>query len=133
MPDHSQSLYERLGGAAAVSAAVDRFYERVLQDERLTRFFAGFEPAQLVAKQRMFLTFAFGGPAPGRRFDLRATHAPLVRVGLGDEHFDLVVEHLGATLTELGVTGAEIQESAQIAASVRDAVLGRDAQDKRSA
>ena len=31
----SDSLYERIGGKAAVEAAVDKFYEKVLQDDRI--------------------------------------------------------------------------------------------------
>jgi len=35
------SLYERLGGAAAVDAAVDLFYTKVLADDRIKHFFEG--------------------------------------------------------------------------------------------
>jgi len=35
-----KSLYEQLGGAAAVAAAVDEFYKRVLSDTDLVEFFA---------------------------------------------------------------------------------------------
>ena len=34
------TLFEKLGGAAAVDLAVDKFYQRVLQDERIKHFFA---------------------------------------------------------------------------------------------
>lgn len=33
------TLFEKLGGKAAVDLAVDRFYERVLNDERIRHFF----------------------------------------------------------------------------------------------
>ena len=33
------SLYDRLGGASALDAAVDLFYRKVLADERISRFF----------------------------------------------------------------------------------------------
>jgi hemoglobin len=33
------SLYSEIGGDAAVSVAVDIFYRKVLQDERINRFF----------------------------------------------------------------------------------------------
>ncbi|MGI9213604.1 MAG: group 1 truncated hemoglobin, partial [Methylococcaceae bacterium] len=35
------SLYERLGGAAAVDAAVNIFYRKVIADHRINHFFAG--------------------------------------------------------------------------------------------
>ena len=34
------TLFEKLGGEAAVDLAVDRFYDRVLQDDRINHFFA---------------------------------------------------------------------------------------------
>lgn len=37
--DKTLSLYERIGGAAAVDAAVDVFYRKVLNDYRINRFF----------------------------------------------------------------------------------------------
>ena len=33
------SLYERLGGEAAVNVAVERFYRRMLSDERVADYF----------------------------------------------------------------------------------------------
>lgn len=33
------TYYEKLGGQDAVAAVVDRFYEKVLADERINRFF----------------------------------------------------------------------------------------------
>jgi hemoglobin len=33
------SLYDRLGGDAAFTAAVDEFYRKMLRDDRVARFF----------------------------------------------------------------------------------------------
>ena len=54
-------LFERLGGEAAVDAAVDKFYDRVLADDRINHFFSGVDMAQQHKHQKSFLTFAFGG------------------------------------------------------------------------
>ena len=35
------SLYEKIGGAAAVNAAVDLFYTKVLADDRIKHYFDG--------------------------------------------------------------------------------------------
>jgi hemoglobin len=56
------SLYAKLGGEAAVNAAVDLFYRKVLADPRINRFFEGVEMEKQAAKQKSFLTMAFGGP-----------------------------------------------------------------------
>lgn len=121
----STSLYERLGGEPAVSAAVDIFYRKVLSDDRISHFFDDTDMDQQIAKQKAFLTVAFGGPNAYTGRDMKAGHAHLVSRGLNDSHVDAVIELLGGTLGELGVADADIQEVAAIANSVRDAVLGR--------
>lgn len=119
------TLYDRIGGAPAVKAAVDIFYGKVLADARIAHFFDGVDMANQNAKQRAFLIMAFGGPNTYSGADMRRGHAHLVARGLNDSHFDAVVENLAATLKELGVGDAEIGEVANIAESVRDDVLGR--------
>lgn len=120
-----ETLFERLGGSAAVDAAVDRFYRRVLLDERVAHFFDDTDMEGQIAKQRAFLTMAFGGPHAYTGADLRTAHAPLVARGLDDLHVDVVIEHLGGALGELGVDPAAIAEVAAVAESVRADVLGR--------
>jgi hemoglobin len=124
-PTMSKSLYERIGGEAAVNAAVDVFYRKVLKDYRINRFFDNSDMDKQIAKQRAFFTMAFGGPNTYTGKDMRAAHAPLVKMGLNESHFDAVMEHLGATLTELNVPPDLIAEAAAIAESVRNDVLGR--------
>lgn len=121
----SQSLYERIGGEAAVNAAVDIFYRKVLADERINRFFETVDMEKQAAKQKGFLTFAFGGPHHYTGQDMRQGHAHLVKQGLNDSHFDAVMENLGATLQELNVPADLIAEAAAIAESTRNDVLGR--------
>jgi hemoglobin len=118
-------LYDDLGGAAAVNAAVDIFYQKVLKDERISSFFAGVNMGRQAAKQKAFLTMAFGGPVNYTGLDMRKGHAHLVAKGLNDSHFDAVVENLGATLKELNVPDALIAQVAAIAESTRNDVLGR--------
>ncbi len=125
MNKDEKSLYERIGGDAAVNAAVDVFYRKVLADDRINSFFEGVDMDKQAAKQKAFLTFAFGGPANYSGKDMREGHAHLVAKGLNDSHFDAVMENLGATLTELGVADDLIAEAAAIAESVRNDVLGR--------
>jgi hemoglobin len=120
-----QSLYEKIGGEAAVDAAVDIFYRKVLADDRINQFFDGVDMERQAAKQKAFLTFAFGGPNNYTGKDMRDGHAHLVKRGLNDSHFDAVMENLGATLKELNVPDELIAEAAAIAESTRNDVLGR--------
>jgi hemoglobin len=99
------SIYESIGGAPAVSAAVDSFYERVWDDPDLLDYFATTDRDQLKAHQRAFLTMALGGPAdyPGR--SMAEAHRGR---GITGEAFDRVVGHLADTLAELGVDAPTI-------------------------
>ena len=119
------SRYEQRGGQAAVDAAVDNFYVKALDDARVSRFFEGIDIDRQRAKQKAFLTIAFGGPNNYNGKDMRAGHAHLLALGLDDTHVDAIIELLGETLKELGVSGELIQQVAAIAESVRNDVLGR--------
>lgn len=119
------SLYDELGGAAAVDAAVDIFYRKVLGDDRIARFFEDVDMEKQAAKQKGFLTMVFGGPNNYTGKDMRSAHARLIPMGLDDSHVDAVIENLGATLAELGVGDDKIAKVAALANSVRDDILGR--------
>lgn len=120
-----ESLYAKLGGEVAVDAAVDIFYRKVLSDSRINRFFEGVDMDKQAAKQKAFLTMAFGGPHNYTGMDMRRGHDHLVKQGLNDSHFDAVMENLAATMKELSVPDELIAQAAAIAESTRNDVLGR--------
>jgi hemoglobin len=122
----TKSLYERIGGESAIVAAVDLFYEKVMDDERTRRFFEGLDMTAQIHKQRAFLAWAFGAPEQYKGRDLRGAHEKLVKErGLGDAQFDAVAEHLQSTLVELEVPAELIDEALAIVAGARNQVLGR--------
>ena len=121
----SDTLFDKLGGEAAVNAAVDIFYRKVLADDRINRFFEDVDMEKQAAKQKAFLTMAFGGPHNYTGEDMRKGHAHLLKMGLDDSHFDAVVENLGATLNELNVPQELISEVVAICETTRNDVLGR--------
>lgn len=126
MSENTPSLYEQLGGEAAVNAAVDIFYRKVLADHRINRFFDNTDIEKQAAKQKAFLTMAFGGPNNYTGTDMRKAHEHLVKkFGLDDSHFDAVMEDLTATLQELNVPQNLIDQVAAIAESTRNDVLNR--------
>lgn len=121
-----KTLYEQLGGRDAVEAAVDLFYEKVMADERINLLFEGVDIARQRAKQKAFMTYAFGGAPNYSGQSLRKAHERLVQEkGLTDEHFDAVAENLKAALQELNVPAALIKEVLGIVGCTRDDVLGR--------
>ena len=119
------SLYERLGGADAIDAAVDVFYGKILEDERVSHFFETVDMDKQREKQKRFLSMVTGGPHQYTGRSMRQGHKHLLKKGLNDSHVDIVIEHLGNTLKELGVSDAEISEVAAIANGARDDVLSR--------
>ena len=120
-----QSIYEQIGGAAAMDAAVESFYRKVLSDERVAHFFDGVDMERQMAKQKGFLTMVTGGPNNYTGKSMRDGHRHLVARGLNDSHVDAIIELLGETLRELGVAEALITQIAAVAESVRDDVLDR--------
>lgn len=100
-PGNEISLYERIGGVPAITAAVDRFYERVLADSELKDFFNGVSMSRLKAHQFAFLSQALGGPKQYSGASMRDAHS---RLPIEQRHFDSVAVHLVETLRELTVS-----------------------------
>ena len=119
------TIYEQLGGKEAVEAAVDQFYRKMLADDRVAYFFEGVDMETQSSMQAAFLTMVLGGPNHYQGKYMRAAHADLLEKGLNDTHVDIVIEHLGNTLSELGASQEQIEKVAEIANSVRDDVLSR--------
>ena len=94
------SIYEIIGGEAALEPVVDDFYDRVLADPELRGFFAGSSMTRLKGRQVEFFAAALGGPRPYTGASLRDAHRGR---GIEQKHFDLVAGHLVAALGAAGV------------------------------
>ena len=116
------SIYNRLGGQAAIDAAVEIFYKRVLSDKRVNHFFEDVNMKKQRAKQKAFLAAAFGGPVPYKGKDMRKAHASL---DLNESDFNAIAGHLLATLKQLKVDQKLIEEIMAVAGSTKDDVLNR--------
>ncbi|MGH8899354.1 MAG: group I truncated hemoglobin [Egibacteraceae bacterium] len=109
------SIYERIGDAPSAEVPVDLFYEKVWvyenvwADPALADHFEGIDRARLKAHQRAFMAARLGGP---ERYDGRSTGEAHADLGATDAAFDQIVAHLAATLSELGVDQAAIDEIA---------------------
>lgn len=120
------SIFEEIGGDAAVNAAVDIFYGKVMADPLLTPFFAGVDMNSQGRKQKAFFTTIFKGNSAGAAEYMRRAHEGLVKnEGLSDEHFNAVAGHLNATLNELNVPAHLTDQIMGAAAGLKDAVLNR--------
>lgn len=105
MPE--SSIYDRIGGAASVKAAVDLFYRRILADPELAPFFANVNLERLKRHQFAFLSHALGGPVRYTGAQMSQAHAHLA---IEQRHFDAVASHLAQTLRALGVDDQSVQE-----------------------
>jgi hemoglobin len=114
------TLFEQLGGTAAVDAAVDIFYRKVLSDDVISHFFDAVDMDKQIGKQKAFLTMAFGGPNHYSGKDMRNAHK---HMKLTEQHFQAVAGHLQSTLQELKVPEPLIAQVMTIAASTHDDVL----------
>lgn len=122
------TLYEKLGGEKTVKLVVEKFYERVLKDDRINHFFASVDMFRQKIHQFDFLTYAFEGSDRYPGSMMREVHQKLVQEhGLSDEHFNAFIEDLVETLKELEIAPALIEEAVAVTGSVehRDEVLNR--------
>ncbi|MEZ0151062.1 MAG: group 1 truncated hemoglobin [Candidatus Reddybacter sp.] len=116
------AVYDDIGGEAAVDAAVDIFYRKVLADKRVNEFFTTVDMEAQREKQKAFLTMAFGGANNYTGKDMRKGHKAM---NLNEGHFNAIAESLEATLEELSVPQGSIDQILAIVATTKDDVLNR--------
>lgn len=121
------SLYEKLGGKAGLDAVVDRFYEKIVADKRISHIFEEINMHKQIRRQKQFLAAAFGGPIPWTGRDLRKAHEDM---GLTEVHFNAVAEHLQSSLEEFKVKKELIDQVMAIVGGTRDHVLNRPTASK---
>jgi len=114
------SIYDEIGGRAAVAAAVEEMYARILGDEALARYFDGIDMTHQKAHLRAFVAAALGGPQLYAGRDMHAAHAGL---GIDGRAFDRVVRHLAAALTSLDVPAETIASIAGSLAPLRRRIV----------
>ncbi|GBF94693.1 hypothetical protein Rsub_07429 [Raphidocelis subcapitata] len=118
-----RTIFDKLGGAGNVRAAVDKFYEKILADPSISHFFSSIDMKKQKAKQFQMMSLVFGGPNEYKGRDMYTAHKHLP---LTDAHFDAVAGHFVSTLNELGVEKAVVEEATAVVASTRGQVLGRE-------
>jgi hemoglobin len=123
-PGAPVSHYDRLGGAATITEAVDRFYARVLDDAELAPYFAETDLAAVRRHQVLLLSQVLGGPAAYDGRQLGDAHRGLA---IADAHYDKVVGHLVNVLVELGADDEAIAAAGAVVTEVKGDIVGSDA------
>ena len=114
------SIYDDIGGSAAVAVAVDDLYERILSDHELAPYFTRVDMRRQKTHMRAFIAAALGGPDIYRGRDMAAAHAHL---RISGSAFDSVAGHLVATLQELGVAAAHVDAIVARVAPLRGQIV----------
>ena len=115
------SIYDQIGGIAAVSAAVEELYARVLGDPQLAPYFAGIDMQRQEHHMRAFIATALGGTHVYEGRDMATAHAGL---GITDREFDRMASHLAGALSTLGVPTDQIQTILARIVPLRDDIVG---------
>ncbi|HKX32031.1 MAG TPA: group 1 truncated hemoglobin [Blastocatellia bacterium] len=102
-----KSLYERLGGQAAISAVVDEFAGIVLKDDRINKKFAKTDANRLVTNLKAFVCKATGGPCSYGGRDMKTSHKGM---GTTEGEFNALVEDLVKALDKFKVPDREKNE-----------------------
>ena len=102
-----KSLYDRLGGQAAISAVVDEFAKNVLGDDRINKKFAKSNAERLVTNLKAFVCKATGGPCEYGGRDMKIAHK---KMGVTEGEFNALVEDLVKALDKFNVPAQEKNE-----------------------
>ena len=119
----TQTLFEKLGGEAALDATVNSFYEKVLADDRVNYFFKETDMVKQKQHQKRFLTYAFGGASKYTGKSMHKAHKKARKQGLNVTHFDAICENLVKTLKELGIAQELIDQVVAICMTTKDDIL----------
>jgi hemoglobin len=99
-----KTLYERLGGAAALTAVVDDFVANVAADQKINHFFAKTDVPTFKKNLTDQLCMATGGGCTYSGKDMKTAHAGL---GISNADWDALVADLGKSLNKFKVKKAD--------------------------
>lgn len=119
------ALYDDIGGAPAVRAAIDAFYHRVLADATLCPFFLGVDIERLKRSQEAFFAMALGGPNTYTGRSLHDAHVRTRQRGVNDEVFDRFLVVFKRVLVDLRVPAGKIGEWLAVFERGRGQILNR--------
>ncbi|MGH7799601.1 MAG: group I truncated hemoglobin [Thermodesulfobacteriota bacterium] len=102
-----KSLYDRLGGKAAISAVVDQFVSNVAADTRVNMAFANTDIPHFKQCLVDQICQATGGPCKYTCRSMKDTHAGM---GCSSADFNAIVEDLVAALNKFNVPKKEQDE-----------------------
>ena len=120
------TMYDEVGGEAAVRGLVGDFYQRVFADPDLRPFFDDAHRERLEHMQFEFFSAALGGPIEYSGTTLRETHAGR---HIGTEQLTLFTQHLLETMTGRNLSPAAVDMIIDRVSRYSDDIVGGSAED----
>ena len=122
-----KTLYDSLGGRAAIVKVVDDFVSNCAADARINSFFAATakDPKRMAAFKTNLVNQiceASGGPCKYTGKDMKTAHAGM---GISNTHFDALVEDLQKTLDKFKVAAADQKTLLGVLGPMRSQIVER--------
>jgi len=120
-PMQDASLYDRLGGKAAISAVVDDFIGNVAGDARINKRFATTDILRLKAMLVDQICAGTGGPCKYTGRDMATAHEGM---NIRSDEFDALVQDLVKSLDKFKVPAREKGELLGVLGPMKGAIVG---------
>lgn len=106
----ASTIFERTGGFAVVRKIISDFYNRILDDPSLQKYFDGIDMPRLIDHQTQFISAMMGGPGDISNDALMKAHA---RLGVSKADFKTLAAILGETLEDHGLPDDSVEHVIQ--------------------
>jgi len=114
-------MLEKLGGDGRRREAIEKFYQKQMEDERIMHFFDGSDVEIIKWHQFNLMSIAF--TEVPKNFDVAklilTRHKYLYDQGLNETHFDIVAKHFTDTLEEMDVEPDLVKEALEVVMPLR--------------
>jgi hemoglobin len=119
-----KSLFDRLGGAPAITAVVDSFVDTTAVNPKVNFFrgekYKGLDVVHLKKQLTAFMIQVTGGPSEYKGRDMKTAH---MKMQITADEFNALAGDLAATLDKFKVPKAEKDELMTIAASTQKDIV----------
>src|SRR5882672_5541863 len=123
MSNGTKTLYERLGGYAAIAAFADDLLPRLRADPQLERFWAHRGEDGVAREKQLLIDFlcaSAGGPVYYRGRDMVLTHRGM---RISESDWNIFLGHAGATLAKFDVPEKERNEVVAFVQSLKRQIV----------
>ena len=118
----SETLFQKYGGKKTVSQIVINFYQKLMADENLKKFFTNSDMKVLISHKTNFISQALGGPKEYTGLDMKTAHQGMK---ISQEDFNGVAGHLKKTLEELNVESQDVDTIIGVVAPLSEHIVSK--------